>query len=146
MACMDPATPPPAATTSLHLLPETTQLLQLQPQPQSQPHQNAVALQSLSDRVSELGLDLGLSLRGGGAGKQSKPCAWGERGRILTAKDFPSMVGSAVPYSRGWLSHCCLAMVANRDKNEDEATGKHGLEENRDALKVLRAADEASRQ
>ncbi|XP_050372622.1 auxin-responsive protein IAA13-like isoform X2 [Argentina anserina] len=41
-------------------------------------------------------LELGLSL-GGGAAQKPKGCAWGERGRILTAKDFPSMVshGSA---------------------------------------------------
>lgn len=39
----------------------------------------------------ELGLGLGLSLGGGGSGK-SKGSAWGECGRILTAKDFPSAV------------------------------------------------------
>lgn len=38
-----------------------------------------------------LGLGLGLSLGGGGSGK-SKGSAWGECGRILTAKDFPSAV------------------------------------------------------
>ncbi|XP_048430494.1 auxin-responsive protein IAA12-like isoform X2 [Pyrus x bretschneideri] len=41
---------------------------------------------------AEAELELGLSL--GGGGKLSNPCAWGERGRILTAKDFPSMVVS----------------------------------------------------
>ncbi|XP_010542967.1 PREDICTED: auxin-responsive protein IAA13-like isoform X2 [Tarenaya hassleriana] len=43
---------------------------------------------------SELELGLGLSLSGA-SGKTGKPCggAWGEHGRILTAKDFPS-VGS----------------------------------------------------
>ncbi|KAL6191985.1 hypothetical protein ACLB2K_038373 [Fragaria x ananassa] len=49
---------------------------------------------------AELELGLGLSLgsgSGGGSAQKSKGCAWGERGRILTAKDFPSMVshGSA---------------------------------------------------
>ncbi|KAF3555609.1 hypothetical protein F2Q69_00011383 [Brassica cretica] len=45
---------------------------------------------------SELELGLGLSLGGGTAAKIGKPGgggAWGERGRLLTAKDFPS-VGS----------------------------------------------------
>nr|AXS76510.1 IAA15 [Betula platyphylla] len=47
---------------------------------------------------AELELGLGLSL-GGGAAVKAKPCTWGERGRILTAKDFPSVVshGSSVP-------------------------------------------------
>jgi auxin-responsive protein IAA len=45
---------------------------------------------------AELELGLGLSL---GGGVKAKPCTWGERGRILTAKDFPSVVshGSSVP-------------------------------------------------
>ncbi|XP_050129811.1 auxin-responsive protein IAA13-like [Malus sylvestris] len=43
---------------------------------------------------AEAELELGLSLGGGGGGKLGKPCAWGERGRILTAKDFPSTVVS----------------------------------------------------
>ena len=45
---------------------------------------------------SELELGLGLSLGGGTASEIVKPGgggAWGERGRLLTAKDFPS-VGS----------------------------------------------------
>jgi auxin-responsive protein IAA len=50
---------------------------------------------------AELELGLGLSLGGGGGGAavKSKACTWGERGRILTAKDFPSVVshGSSVP-------------------------------------------------
>lgn len=43
---------------------------------------------------AELELGLGLSLGGGGGGrvKPCKPCAWGEYRRILTAKDFPSVV------------------------------------------------------
>lgn len=43
---------------------------------------------------AELELGLGLSLGGGGGlvAEKSKPCGWGERGRILTAKDFPSVV------------------------------------------------------
>lgn len=51
---------------------------------------------------AELELGLGLSLGGGGATATSvkaKTCTWGERGRILTAKDFPSVVshGSSAP-------------------------------------------------
>ncbi|KAG2727781.1 hypothetical protein I3843_01G170500 [Carya illinoinensis] len=48
---------------------------------------------------AELELGLGLSLGGGGAAVKAKPCTWGERGRILTAKDFPSVVshGSSTP-------------------------------------------------
>lgn len=45
---------------------------------------------------AELELGLGLSLGGGGNGgvaeKLKASCVWGERGRILTAKDFPSVV------------------------------------------------------
>ncbi|KAK9288298.1 hypothetical protein L1049_016749 [Liquidambar formosana] len=42
---------------------------------------------------AELELGLGLSLGGGGGGGvKSKPCVWGEYGRILTAKDFPSVL------------------------------------------------------
>ena len=51
---------------------------------------------------AELELGLGLSLGGGGGGGMkggNKGCAWGERGRILTAKDFPSVVSHA-PSSR----------------------------------------------
>ncbi|KAF3973338.1 hypothetical protein CMV_003223 [Castanea mollissima] len=45
---------------------------------------------------AELELGLGLSLGTGGAAmKANKGCAWGERGRILTAKDFPSVVSHA---------------------------------------------------
>ncbi|KAH7521995.1 auxin-responsive protein IAA13 [Ziziphus jujuba] len=47
---------------------------------------------------AELELGLGLSLGGGSGGlvaEKSKPCGWGtERGRILMAKDFPSVVVS----------------------------------------------------
>lgn len=41
---------------------------------------------------AELELGLGLSLGGGVAEKLKASCVWGERGRILTAKDFPSVV------------------------------------------------------
>lgn len=45
---------------------------------------------------AELELGLGLSLGGGGVAEKSKACAWGERGRILTAKDFPSVVSDGI--------------------------------------------------
>ncbi|XP_030973800.1 auxin-responsive protein IAA13-like [Quercus lobata] len=48
---------------------------------------------------AELELGLGLSLGSGGAMKANKGCAWGERGRILTAKDFPSVVSHASRFS-----------------------------------------------
>ncbi|KAH6816102.1 auxin-induced protein 13 [Perilla frutescens var. frutescens] len=42
-------------------------------------------------KESELELGLGLSLGGGGgAVEKGRSCAWGEYGRILTAKDFPN--------------------------------------------------------
>ncbi|KAL8483209.1 hypothetical protein ACS0TY_026040 [Phlomoides rotata] len=44
-------------------------------------------------KEAELELGLGLSLGGGGGGgvvEKGKGCAWGEYGRILTAKDFPN--------------------------------------------------------
>ncbi|KAJ9182343.1 hypothetical protein P3X46_006347 [Hevea brasiliensis] len=42
---------------------------------------------------AELELGLGLSIGGGGgSGGKGKASAWGECGRILTAKDFPSLV------------------------------------------------------
>lgn len=50
---------------------------------------------------AELELGLGLSLGGGGgaAAVKAKASTWGERGRILTAKDFPSVVshGGSAP-------------------------------------------------
>lgn len=51
---------------------------------------------------AELELGLGLSLGGGGCGGKPKISAWGECGRILTAKDFPSGVshGPSVAASR----------------------------------------------
>ncbi|KAF3457827.1 hypothetical protein FNV43_RR02487 [Rhamnella rubrinervis] len=45
---------------------------------------------------AELELGLGLSLGGGGVAEKSKACAWGERGRILMAKDFPSVVSDGI--------------------------------------------------
>ena len=48
---------------------------------------------------AELELGLGLSLGSGGAMKANKGCAWGERGRILTAKDFPSVVSHGSRFS-----------------------------------------------
>ncbi|GAV62208.1 AUX_IAA domain-containing protein [Cephalotus follicularis] len=45
---------------------------------------------------TEIELELGLSLGGGGGqGKTKASGAWGEYGRILTAKDFPSMVSQS---------------------------------------------------
>ncbi|XP_057772313.1 auxin-responsive protein IAA13-like [Salvia miltiorrhiza] len=38
----------------------------------------------------ELGLGLSLGNGGGGAAEKGRSCAWGEYGRILTAKDFPN--------------------------------------------------------
>ncbi|GFP83427.1 auxin-responsive protein iaa13 [Phtheirospermum japonicum] len=49
----------------------------------------------MAGKEAELELGLGLSLGnsgggGGGAAAKGKDCAWGEYGRILTAKDFPN--------------------------------------------------------
>ncbi|XP_042516358.1 auxin-responsive protein IAA13-like [Macadamia integrifolia] len=50
-------------------------------------------LSEVSSYPPESELELGLGLSIGGAGKvANKPSAWGEYGRILTAKDFPSIV------------------------------------------------------
>ncbi|XP_043703394.1 auxin-responsive protein IAA12-like isoform X2 [Telopea speciosissima] len=50
-------------------------------------------LSEVSSYPAESELELGLGLSLGGAGKAAnKPSAWGEYGRILTAKDFPSIV------------------------------------------------------
>ncbi|XP_043721864.1 auxin-responsive protein IAA12-like isoform X2 [Telopea speciosissima] len=50
-------------------------------------------LSEVSSYPAESELELGLGLSLGGAGKATnKPSAWGEYGRILTAKDFPSIV------------------------------------------------------
>lgn len=44
-----------------------------------------------NEKEAELELGLGLSLgNGGGAVEKGRSCAWGEYGRILTAKDFPN--------------------------------------------------------
>ncbi|XP_010264857.1 PREDICTED: auxin-responsive protein IAA12-like isoform X2 [Nelumbo nucifera] len=54
--------------------------------------QDYVGLMSeVSSYPAEAELELGLGLSLGGAMK-AKPCAWREYGRILTAKDFPSVV------------------------------------------------------
>ncbi|KAJ4956187.1 hypothetical protein NE237_012970 [Protea cynaroides] len=50
-------------------------------------------LSEVSSYPAESELELGLGLSLGGAGKAAnKPSAWGEFGRILTAKDFPPIV------------------------------------------------------
>ncbi|KAJ4967773.1 hypothetical protein NE237_014474 [Protea cynaroides] len=50
-------------------------------------------LSEVSSYTSESELELGLGLSLGGVGKAAnKRSAWGEYGRILTAKDFPSVV------------------------------------------------------
>ncbi|CAD5320229.1 unnamed protein product [Arabidopsis thaliana] len=97
---------------------------------------------------SELELGLGLSLGGGTAakiGKSGGGGAWGERGRLLTAKDFPSVgskraadsashAGSSPPRSSsqvvGWPpigSHRMNSLVNNqatKSAREEEEAGK----------------------
>ncbi|XP_019085954.1 PREDICTED: auxin-responsive protein IAA13-like isoform X1 [Camelina sativa] len=97
---------------------------------------------------SELELGLGLSLGGGTAAKiagKSGGGAWGERGRLLTAKDFPSVgskraadsashAGSSPPRSSsqvvGWPpigSHRMNSLVNNqatKSAREEEEAGK----------------------
>ncbi|KAL3626492.1 Iaa13p [Castilleja foliolosa] len=52
-------------------------------------------------KEAELELGLGLSLGGGGgAATKGKSCAWGECGRILTAKDFPNGFSSGAAGAR----------------------------------------------
>lgn len=53
-------------------------------------NESAVEVAEGGEAESELELGLGLSLGTGGVGKK----AWGECGRILTAKDFPSVAAS----------------------------------------------------
>lgn len=55
---------------------------------------------------AELELGLGLSLGNGGGGgaaekEKGRSCAWGEYGRILTAKDFPNGFASGRGSSGG---------------------------------------------
>ena len=65
---------------------------------------------------SELELGLGLSLgSGGGSAQKAKGCAWGERGRILTAKDFPSMVSRG----SGRFSHNASSVSGNKRAAEE---------------------------
>ncbi|CAL9235378.1 unnamed protein product [Arabidopsis halleri] len=97
---------------------------------------------------SELELGLGLSLGGGTAAKNGKSGgggAWGERGRLLTAKDFPSVgskraadsashAGASPPRSSsqvvGWPpvgSHRMNSLVNNqatKSAREEEEAGK----------------------
>ncbi|KAJ4891539.1 Auxin-responsive protein IAA13 [Raphanus sativus] len=93
---------------------------------------------------SELELGLGLSLGGGTAAKIGKPGgggAWGERGRLLTAKDFPSVgskraadsashAGASPPRSSqvvGWPpigSHRMNSLAAKSAREEEEAGKK----------------------
>ncbi|KAB1219348.1 hypothetical protein CJ030_MR3G001169 [Morella rubra] len=99
---------------------------------------------------AELELGLGLSLGGGGgaAASKAKASTWGERGRILTAKDFPSVVshGGSAPSrlsdratagalgavsgtkraadSRGWISYWCQQSGSGMEGLQDEQLSK----------------------
>ncbi|KAF8108818.1 hypothetical protein N665_0104s0133 [Sinapis alba] len=110
---------------------------------------------------SELELSLGLSLGGVKAAKIGKSggVAWGERGRLLTAKDFPSVgskraadsashAGASPPRSSqvvGWPpvgSHRMNSLVNNQTtksaRKEDEA-GKKKDDETKDVTKKVKA-------
>ncbi|KAJ0262027.1 Auxin-responsive protein IAA13 [Hirschfeldia incana] len=101
---------------------------------------------------SELELGLGLSLGSGTAAKIVKPGgggAWGERGRLLTAKDFPSVgskraadsashAGASPPRSSqvvGWPpigSHRMNSLVNNqatKSAREEEEDGKKKVQD-----------------
>ncbi|KAJ7979781.1 Auxin-responsive protein [Quillaja saponaria] len=76
----------------------------------------------------ELGLGLGLSLGGGGGGK-SKSSLWGECGRILTAKDFPSVVshGSSTAPSRfSDRANTSMGTVAGTKRAADSGSPERG--------------------
>ncbi|KAL0710645.1 hypothetical protein Bca4012_017623 [Brassica carinata] len=111
---------------------------------------------------SELELGLGLSLGGGTAAKTVKPGgggAWGERGRLLTAKDFPSVgskraadsashAGASPPRSSqvvGWPpigSHRMNSLVSNQatksaKEEEEDVKKKAKDDETKDVTKKV---------
>ncbi|KAF8105263.1 hypothetical protein N665_0161s0059 [Sinapis alba] len=112
---------------------------------------------------SELELGLGLSLGGGTAAKivkQGGGSAWGERGRLLTAKDFPSVgskraadsashAGASPPRSSqvvGWPpigSHRMNSLVNNqatksaREEEEEDVKKKAKDDETKDVTKKV---------
>ncbi|KAF2285555.1 hypothetical protein GH714_005440 [Hevea brasiliensis] len=73
---------------------------------------------------AELELGLGLSIGGGGgSGGKGKASAWGECGRILTAKDFPSLVVGWPPiraYRMNSLVNQAKAPRSEEDKSVNE--------------------------
>lgn len=56
---------------------------------------NLVLSTEVSSYPDEAGLELGLGLSLGGGGVKPQEHGWGQYGRILTAKDFPSTVSSS---------------------------------------------------
>ncbi|EOA27786.1 hypothetical protein CARUB_v10023938mg [Capsella rubella] len=108
---------------------------------------------------SELELGLGLSLGGGTPAKIGGGGAWGERGRLLTAKDFPSVgskraadsashAGASPPRSSqvvGWPpigSHRMNSLVNNqatKSAREEEDAGKKKVNDDqpKDATKKV---------
>lgn len=77
-----------------------------------------------AEESDELELGLGLSL-GGGGGK-GKVSAWGECGRILTAKDFPSAVVTQVNRANTSSPVATAAAVSGTKRTADSVSHEGG--------------------
>lgn len=72
-----------------------------------------------SSYPDESGLELGLGLSlGGGASFKSKPAPWGQYARILTAKDFPTLVSKSSSSSSS-----AVTKAANNNNNNISSAG-----------------------
>jgi auxin-responsive protein IAA len=75
----------------------------------------------------ELGLSLGSGGRGGGGGGKGKANARGERGRILTAKDFPSVVSQPQrPNNNTSISSACVVGAVSGTKRAADSVSHEG--------------------
>ncbi|KAL9390098.1 hypothetical protein Peur_018703 [Populus x canadensis] len=75
---------------------------------------------------AELELGLGLSLGSGGGGK-GKANAWGECGRILTAKDFPSVVSQPQrPNNNNSMPSTCVVGAVSGTKRAADSVSHEG--------------------
>ncbi|EEF34018.1 Auxin-responsive protein IAA13, putative [Ricinus communis] len=84
---------------------------------------------------AELELGLGLSIGGsggggGGGGGKGKANAWGECGRILTAKDFPSVVSQPIRCNnnsnKGTATACVAGAVSGTKRAADSVSHEGG--------------------
>ncbi|KAK2995249.1 hypothetical protein RJ640_002603, partial [Escallonia rubra] len=76
----------------------------------------------------ELGLGLSLGVGGGGLGSNSKPAAapWGQYARILTAKDFPSLVSKSSSTSSSSVTKANSSTAGTKRSASDSVSPRNG--------------------